>query len=118
MYNGPYVVSELKLGSHVTFTANKYFYGKQPSIKKVIFKLIPNTGTLEANLRSGTIDMVSPIGFEFDQALAFEKRIKADNLPYNMNFKPGVTYEHIDLNLVWPHFKTGLELLLTGKKTE
>ncbi|NUN05438.1 MAG: DUF2817 domain-containing protein [Bdellovibrio sp.] len=26
--------------------------------------------------------------------------------------------EHIDLNLVWPHFKTGLELLLTGKKTE
>ncbi len=102
LYNGPYVVSELKLGSHVTFTANKYFYGKQPSIKKVIFKLIPNTGTLEANLRSGTIDMVSPIGFEFDQALAFEKRIKADNLPYNMNFKPGVTYEHIDLNLSVP----------------
>ncbi|WP_373998302.1 M14 family murein peptide amidase A [Bdellovibrio bacteriovorus] len=23
--------------------------------------------------------------------------------------------EHIDLNLVWPHFKKGLELLLTGK---
>lgn len=23
--------------------------------------------------------------------------------------------EHIDLNLVWPHFKTGLELLLKGK---
>lgn len=25
--------------------------------------------------------------------------------------------EHIDLNLVWPHFKTGLEMLLTGKNS-
>lgn len=105
LYNGPYIVSELRLGSHVTFTPNPHFYGKKPNIKKIIFKLIPNTSTLEANLRSGTIDMVSPLGFAFDQALAFEKKVKADNLPFKVLFKPGLTYEHIDFNLDNPFLK-------------
>ncbi len=102
LFNGPYVISEIKLGSHVSFKPNPHFYGKQPNIKKLIFKLIPNTSTLEANLRSGTIDMVSPLGFSFDQALAFEKKVKADNLPYNVLFKPGLTYEHIDFDMENP----------------
>jgi peptide/nickel transport system substrate-binding protein len=105
LYNGPYIVSELKLGSHIAFAQNPHFSGKKPAIKKVIFKLIPDTGTLEANLRSGTIDMVSPLGFAFDQALGFEKKIKTDNLPYQIIFKPGVTYEHIDFNLDNPILK-------------
>jgi Bacterial extracellular solute-binding proteins, family 5 Middle. len=105
LYNGPYVISEVKLGSHVTFVPNKNFYGTQPNIKKIIVKLIPNTGTLEANLRSGTIDMIATLGLDFDQALAFEKKVKAENLPYIVNFTPSVTYEHIDLNLENPILK-------------
>ncbi len=105
LYNGPYIVSELKLGSHVTFTTNPHFYGKAPKIKKIIFKLIPNTGTLEANLRSGTIDMVSTIGFTFDQALAFEKKVKEDKLPFEVMIKPGLIYEHIDFDLENQHLK-------------
>jgi peptide/nickel transport system substrate-binding protein len=105
LYNGPYVISELKLGSHVTFVPNPHFYGKQPSVKKVIFKLIPNTSTLEANLRSGTIDMVSTLGFAFDQALAFEKKINADKLPFKLLFKEGITYEHIDFDMENPILK-------------
>jgi peptide/nickel transport system substrate-binding protein len=66
LYNGPYIVEEVKLGSHVTFGPNKYFYGKAPHIKKIVVKLISNTATLEANLRSGTIDAVSSLGFSFD----------------------------------------------------
>ncbi|MGZ3769600.1 MAG: peptide ABC transporter substrate-binding protein [Bdellovibrio sp.] len=99
LYNGPYVISDVKLGSHVTFVPNAHFYGKKPNIKKIIVKLIPNTGTMEANLRSGTIDMISTLGLDFDQALAFEKKAKAENLPYAVQFVPSVTYEHIDLNL-------------------
>lgn len=99
LYNGPYVISDVKLGSHVSFAPNPNFYGKQPNIKKIIVKLIPNTGTLEANLRSGTIDMISTLGLDFDQALAFEKKAKAENLPYDVHFTPSVTYEHIDLRL-------------------
>ncbi len=99
LYNGPYVISEVKLGSHVVFVPNPYFYGTQPKIKKIVIKVLPNTGTMEANLRSGTIDMISPLGLDLDQALAFEKKVKAESLPFSVDFVPSVTYEHIDLNL-------------------
>ncbi len=99
LYNGPYIISELKLGSHVALTVNPHFYGKTPSIKKIIIKLIPNTSTLEANLRSGTIDMISSLGLAFDQALTLEKKVKDEKLGFNVIFKPSLVYEHIDLNL-------------------
>lgn len=74
LYNGPYRVTEIKLGSHVILERNELFYGTPAKIEKVILKLIPNTGTLEANLRSGTIDMISVLGLSFDQALVFDKK--------------------------------------------
>lgn len=99
LYNGPYLIQEIQLGDHVTFIPNPKWWGEPPKIKKIIFKLIPNTGTLEANLRSGTIDLISTMGFALDQALAFDKKVKAENLPYNVLFQPSTIYEHIDLNL-------------------
>ncbi|WP_409480199.1 peptide ABC transporter substrate-binding protein [Pseudobdellovibrio sp. HCB154] len=105
LFNGPYVISELQLGDHVTFVPNPKFYGTQPHIKKIIVKLIPNTGTLEANLRSGTIDLISTLGLALDQALAFEKKIKSEGLGYQVLFQPSTVYEHIDLNLDNPFLK-------------
>lgn len=105
LYNGPFLITEVKLGSHVSFASNPNFYGKQPNIKKIIVKLIPNTGTMEANLRSGTIDMISTLGLDLDQALAFDKKAKAENLPFVTHFVPSVTYEHIDLRLDNPILK-------------
>ncbi|MCB0394462.1 MAG: peptide ABC transporter substrate-binding protein [Bdellovibrionales bacterium] len=99
LYNGPYVVSEIKLGSHVILTKNPLFYGSPAKIEKVVLKLIPNTGTLEANLRSGTIDMISVLGMTFDQALAFDKKTKSESLPFLVNFKDSLVYEHLDVNL-------------------
>ncbi len=105
LYNGPYLVSEVKLGSHIALTPNPHFYGSAPKLKKVIVKVIPNTATLEANLRSGTIDTVSSLGFTFDQAISFDKKVKSEGLTYNVIFKPSLTYEHIDLNLDNPLLK-------------
>lgn len=105
LYNGPYIMQEIQLGDHVTFVQNPKWYGEPTKIKKIIFKLIPNSGTLEANLRSGTIDMISTIGLALDQALAFDKKVKAENLPYTVLFQPSTVYEHIDLNLDNPMLK-------------
>lgn len=105
LFNGPYLISEIKLSDHVTFVPNPHFYGEKPKIQKIIAKLIPNTGTLEANLRSGTIDAISNVGMDFDQATTFDKKVKAEKLPYVVNFVPGLTYEHIDMNLSHPILK-------------
>ncbi len=105
LYNGPYVLSEIQLGDHVTFTPNPKFYGEPTKIKKIIVKLIPNTGTLEANLRSGTIDLISVLGLALDQALAFDKKVKEEKLGYTVLFQPSAVYEHIDLNMDNPALK-------------
>lgn len=102
LFNGPYVAKEIKLGSHVTLERNPKYYGKSPAIDRIVLKLIPNTQTLEANLLSGTIDMVSELGMSFDQALAFEKRLKTDKGlggRYAVQFTDGMIYEHVDMNL-------------------
>lgn len=105
LYNGPYLISEIQLGDHVTFAPNPKFYGEQAKIKKIIVKLIPNTGTMEANLRSGTIDMISSLGLALDQAIAFDKKVHSEHLGYTVQFQPSAVYEHIDLNLDNPFLK-------------
>lgn len=99
LYNGPYMISEVKLGSHVALVPNPYFHGKKPYFKQVIVKLVPNNATFEANLRSGIVDMVSPsAGLGLDQAIVFEKKVKSENLPFTVHYEDGVVYAHIDLN--------------------
>lgn len=105
LYNGPYQVKEIKLGSHVILDRNPKYYGKKAEIERIILKLIPNTQTLEANLLSGTIDMISELGMSFDQALAFEKRVVKDKSlqsKYSVLYVDGMIYEHIDFNLKNP----------------
>ena len=99
LYQGPYRIAEVKLGSHVSLVPNEYFYGKKPYFQKIIISIIPNTAALEANLLSGTIDMISSLGLSFNQAVSLEKRIKEKNLPYVVYFEQSLLYEHIDLQL-------------------
>lgn len=108
LYNGPYKVSELQLGSHVTLDLNPSFYGQIPYFKRLIIKFIFNSTTLEANLRTGDVDMLSSAGLSFDQALAFEKKIKKENLPYQMIMKPACIYSHIEFNMDHPILKDPL----------
>lgn len=103
LYYGPYVISEVKLGSHIMFTPNPQFKGKKPFFKKIVVKLIPNNGVLEANLRSGNIDMIaSSSGLGIDQAVTFANKVKSEKLPYHVIFEDGVIYAHIDFNLDHP----------------
>ncbi|MBN1983793.1 MAG: peptide ABC transporter substrate-binding protein [Chitinivibrionales bacterium] len=102
LYNGPYVIEEIKLGSHISLKPNPHFYGNPPKIKKIIIKVIPQTATLEANLLAGSIDMINPNGIEFDQANALDEKVKKENLPFEVNLKTGCVYEHIDLQLSNP----------------
>lgn len=100
LYNGPYRITSVSQGSHIVLEANAHWDGARPAFKRIVVKTIENTAALEANLLSGGIDMVAgELGLPLDQAIAFEKRT---GKTYNVVFKPGLVYEHIDLNLDSP----------------
>ena len=97
LYFGPYRITEVVSGSHVILEPNPTWYGPAPHFKRVTVRVIDNTAALEANLLSGAIDYIAgELGFSIEQALSFEKRKGRD---FDVVFKPGLIYEHIDVNL-------------------
>jgi peptide/nickel transport system substrate-binding protein len=97
LYDGPYRITETVSGSHIALEPNPHWAGPAPYFKRITVRVIENTAALEANLLSGTIDMVAgEVGLPIDEALAFEKR-HGDQ--FNVIYKPGLTFEHVDCNL-------------------
>jgi peptide/nickel transport system substrate-binding protein len=99
LYNGPYVVTDLRLGQSISLALNPHFYGPQAHIPQIQFKFILNTSALESALLSGDIQMTSASGFSFDQALAFEKKIQEKRLPFQSVMVTSTSLAHVDLNL-------------------
>jgi peptide/nickel transport system substrate-binding protein len=96
LYNGPYRISEIVPGSHILLEPNLYWHGPKPQFRRITVRAIENTAALEANLLSGTIDMVAgELGFPLEEAVAFEKR---HGDAYRVLYKPSLVYEHIDCN--------------------
>ena len=97
LYFGPFRIDEAVSGSHVVLVPNNTWYGAKPHFKKITVRVIENTAALEANLLSGGIDMISgELGMTVDQAVNFEKR---HGKKFQILYKSGLIYEHIDLNL-------------------
>ncbi len=97
LYFGPYRIVNIVPGSHIEYARNDKWWGPEPYFDKVVIRTIENTAALEANLLSGSIDYISGLlGVTLNQALALEKRYGDD---FEFNYRPGLIYEHIELNL-------------------
>ncbi len=97
---GPYRISEVVSGSSISLVPNKTWWGRKPAFERITVQIIENTAALEANLLSGALDMIAgELGLTIDQALAFERR---HGKKFDILYKPGLVYEHIDLNLANP----------------
>ena len=100
LYNGPYRITQTVLGSHVTLAPNPHWKGPPPAFKHVVVRTVENTAALEAQLLSGGVDMIAgELGLPVDQALAFDKR---KDPRFSVIFKPGLVYEHLELNFSSP----------------
>ncbi len=100
LYFGPYRIADVSRGAHVVLTRNPTWYGPPPAFERIVVKAIENTAALEANLLSGGVDYIAgELGLTLDQALAFDKR-HGDR--FTVVYKPGLIYEHIDVNLSNP----------------
>jgi len=97
LYDGPYRIAEFVPGSQIGLEPNPNWRGPPPHFRHIVVRAIENTAALEANLLSGSIDMIAgELGLPLDEALAFEKRHAG---AYNIIYKPDLAYEHVDLNL-------------------
>ncbi len=100
LWNGPYRVVEVSAGSHIVLEPNPHWAGPQPKFRRITVRAIENTAALEANLLSGSIDMIAgELGLSLEEGLAFEKRHPD---AYQIFYKPGLVFEHVDANLAVP----------------
>ena len=96
-FPGSYTIKEWVPGSHIIAEKNPHAKGfLVPVLDEIIWRVIPETNTLESNLVSGTIDAISPTGISLDQAMQFEKRHKDK---FDFFYTEGLVWEHIDFNL-------------------
>ena len=97
LYFGPYRITRVEPGAMVVLEENPTWWGNTPQFKRIIVRVIENTAALEANLLSGEVDYIAgEDGLSLDQALAFETR---HGDAYDVVYKQGLFYEHIDLML-------------------
>ncbi|TWT05829.1 peptide ABC transporter substrate-binding protein [Reyranella sp. CPCC 100927] len=97
LWLGPYRITKTVPGASVELERNPAWSGKAPHFKRIVFRIIENTAALEANVLSGSIDyVIGELGLTIDQALSFEKRHKDR---FNVVYKPGLVYEHIDIRM-------------------
>ena len=96
LYDGPYMIAAYDSGNQIVLEPNPHWGGAKPGFKRIVLRHIENTAALQANLLSGDVDMVAGegIGLTIDQALALQK---AHPDQFRYEFKPSLTYEHIDL---------------------
>lgn len=94
---GAFTIKEWVPGSHIIAVKNPHAKGFiTPKLDEIIWRIIPQTNTLESNLVSGNIDVIASLGLSLDQAIAFEKRHKDE---FDFYYKEGLLWEHIDFNL-------------------
>ncbi len=107
LYFGPYVVKHIEPGASFTLTKNQNWWGKPTNFDTISIKVIENSAALGTNLLSGDIDYIAgELGLMVDEALGLEKRLKRMRKgKYDVIYKTGLTYEHIDINQDNPHFQ-------------
>ncbi len=100
---GPYRVREVRTGEYVVLERNPTWYGPPPAFQRIVVQTVENTPALEANLLSGSLDMIAgELGLPLEQALDFEHRY-GDR--YQVHYETGLIYEHLEANLDNPIFQ-------------
>lgn len=97
LWSGPWRITAVQPGAGVTLERNPHWAGPAPAFRRIAIRTVENTTALEAQLLAGQLDMVAgELGFTLDQATALERRAAGR---FRFEYKPGLVYEHIDLNL-------------------
>jgi peptide/nickel transport system substrate-binding protein len=61
MGSGPYVIGEWQRGQRITLDYNPNWWGKEPSIKRVIVRIVPESQNLKLQLEKGDLDFIASV---------------------------------------------------------
>jgi len=98
LLGGAFTVAEWVPQSHIRLRRNPHAQAMKPALDEIVWKIIPQTQTMEAAFLSGAVDVISVIGFTFEQTRDFAAR----HPEAVTHFTPALMLEHIDLNLEHP----------------
>ena len=82
---GAYYITDWVAGQQITMEANPNYFLGVPSIKKVIFKVIPESANRVAMLKRGEIDIATELSAKEIDSLKSESGVKVVDIPANTN---------------------------------
>ena len=88
---GPFKLAEWIKGDRIVLVRNEDYYGRKPTVKTVIWKIVPEVATREAMLKSGQVDICikpSPVNLDFlekDPSLRVEKPLSTRSIFMYLN---------------------------------
>jgi peptide/nickel transport system substrate-binding protein len=94
---GPYMVDAWERNNYVRLVANPNYWGGQPLIKTVTFKIIPDSTVILTHFIAGDIDVAAP-GMAIEDANQAQILQKQAGNRYNVTFIPSIGWEHITVN--------------------
>jgi peptide/nickel transport system substrate-binding protein len=91
MASGPYKLASYTKGQTLTLVRNPTFWGKQPSVDKIVFRFITVTDSEIQAIRGGEVDAIYPQPQLQLAALKTQRGLKTET-------NAGATLEHLDIN--------------------
>ena len=98
---GPYKLAEWVRGERLTLVRNENYWGKKPTVEKIVFQIIPETATRVAMLRAGQLDLIySPTpadvpSLEADPNLTVARPLSTRMIFAGMNTQKGPTADKL-----------------------
>lgn len=97
--NGPFQLVRWDPGRFMVLERQPFWRGPGPLLARIIYRFLPESETVLANLDTGRLGAVSPMALDFDLGLEYDLRAKArGDSTYQTHIQPGLWWEHIDFN--------------------
>jgi peptide/nickel transport system substrate-binding protein len=100
--SGPYKLEKWVPGEQLVVTARPDWYGSQPAIQRIVFRIIPDASVRFSLLKKGEVDMASVLDFKDLDALKSDPNIAVDSWVSNNWTYVGLNYnqkEFQDVNV-------------------
>ncbi|MEZ4600539.1 MAG: peptide-binding protein [Syntrophotaleaceae bacterium] len=98
---GPYRFVEWRRGEKIVLEANPDYYEGRPYLRRVVYRVIPDTSTMFLELQSGGLDLMGLTPLQY----AMQTNTPAFNRRFNKYRYPDFSYTYLGYNLRRPLFQ-------------